>query len=171
MKYLIVVDMQKDFVKGALGSAAALAIVPDVAKKIEQYRKDPDAKIIFTFDTHQENYLDTLEGQKLPVKHCIQDTEGWLLVPELPVEPDDMCIYKTTFGWLRWADIIHPIAGDTIEIVGLCTDICVVSNALILRASFPDVEIICDSTCCAGVTAEAHQAALTVMKSCQIDIQ
>lgn len=171
MKYLIVVDMQKDFVDGALGSKAAVSIVPAVIKKIRKYRKDSDAKIIFTFDTHQDNYLGTLEGQKLPVKHCIQDTEGWLLATDIPVEPDDMSIYKTTFGWLRWADVIHPIAGDTIEIIGLCTDICVVSNALILRAAFPDVEIICDSTCCAGVTKEAHDAALTVMRSCQIDIQ
>lgn len=170
MKYLIVVDMQNDFISGSLGSDAAKSIVSNVAKKIEQYRNDPDAKIIFTSDTHQEDYLDTLEGKMLPVKHCIQDTLGWLISDDLPYENDDLFIYKETFGYIHWGQIIKAISGDTIEIVGLCTDICVVSNALILRAIFPNVDMICDSNCCAGTTTDKHLAALDVMRSCQIQV-
>lgn len=171
LKYLIVVDMQNDFIDGALGSDAARAIVSNVVNKIEEYRQYENSKIIFTHDTHMDDYLDTLEGQKLPISHCIKDTPGWYLSDELPIDPGkDSHVYKNSFGWLGWSKILRPIRGDTIEVVGLCTNICVVSNALILRASFPDVQIIVDASCCAGTSSEAHSAALSVMRSCQIDV-
>lgn len=171
LKFLVIVDMQNDFIDGSLGSDAAQAIVPKVVDKIKKYRQYNDLQVIFTHDTHHDDYLDTLEGKKLPVKHCIEDTPGWSLSDELPIDlHNDIHVYKPTFGWLGWSDILRAIPGDTIEVVGLCTDICVVSNVLILRASFPDVEIIVDSNCCAGTSESAHYAALEVMKSCQIDV-
>ena len=171
-KFLVVVDMQKDFVDGALGSREAVAIVPAAAGKIRSF----DGDIFATFDTHFENYMDTAEGRKLPVPHCIKDTEGWKLNKDIaealngkkftPVE-------KYTFGSVELPElIIREAAGDdfSIELIGLCTDICVVSNALLLKASFPEAAIAVDEKCCAGVTPEKHAAAIETMRSCQIDI-
>ena len=164
-KVLIVIDMQNDFVTGSLGSKEAQAIVPKVKAKIREYADRGD-RIIFTRDTHGENYLETSEGKKLPVKHCIKGTEGWQIVSELATEP---CEYvdKPSFGWLAWDDFKE---NDEIELVGVCTDICVVSNALILKAKYPDAAISVDASCCAGVTPEKHEAALETMKSCQLDV-
>lgn len=170
MKYLVVVDMQNDFIDGSLGSDAAKSIVPAVVDKIKSYREDENARIIFTHDTHQNDYLETFEGKNLPVVHCVEGTDGWRLSEQLPISDWDLHVYKPTFGWLNWADILKCINGDSIEVIGLCTDICVVSNALILRAIFPNVDIICDSNCCAGTSEDAHNSALAVMKSCQIEV-
>lgn len=162
MKTLIVGDMQNDFIDGSLGTKEAQAIVQSVRKKIREY-KDRGDEIIFTRDTHQSDYLETPEGRKLPVVHCIEGTKGWQIADGLEVEG---CIYidKPTFGWMHWNERTF----QEIEMVGLCTDICVVSNALILKATFPSVEITVDASCCAGVTPQTHQAALETMKMCQI---
>lgn len=167
-KYLIVIDMQKDFVDGALGSKEAEAIVPAVVNKVNAF----DGEVIFTKDTHFEDYLTTSEGVVLPVEHCIKGTEGWQLIP--PLEKyctDNNCkVYeKLTFGSVELAqDMLALQNADSIELIGLCTDICVVSNALLLKAFLPEVPIKVDATCCAGVTPEKHAAALETMRSCQI---
>ena len=164
MKTLIVVDMQNDFIDGALGTKEAQAIVPNVKNKIDEYKARGN-KIIFTRDTHQNDYLNTNEGKHLPVEHCIEGTHGWQIADGLEVEN---CAYvdKPTFGWTHWSN--HNF--EEIELVGLCTDICVVSNALILKATFPKINIMVDASCCAGVTPESHKAALTTMKMCQINV-
>lgn len=170
--FLIVVDMQNDFVDGALGSENAVKIVENVSRKIRGF----DGTIIATLDTHGDDYLDTQEGKKLPVKHCIKGTEGYKLNREVmsALEKREYTLLeKPTFGSVELPGLISRKAeGDafTIELVGLCTDICVVSNALLLKANFPEVEISVDSACCAGVTEESHNAALMTMKSCQINI-
>lgn len=164
-KVLIIVDMQNDFVTGSLGSKEAQAIVPNVKKKIIEYADRGD-RVIFTRDTHEENYLDTPEGKKLPVKHCINGTAGWQIVPGLEIENCEY-VNKPTFGWLQWDRFG---AQDEIELIGVCTDICVISNALILKAKYPEAIISVDASCCAGVTPEKHKAALEVMKSCQVDV-
>ena len=161
---LIVVDMQNDFIHMALGTKEAVAIVPKVAQKIRDYQQRGD-EIIFTRDTHYENYLDTPEGQKLPVPHCIKDTEGWQIAEGLYV-PGCKIIDKPNFGWPHWKDE----ALEDVELVGLCTDICVVSNALIIKATFPNARIRVAQDCCAGVTPDTHLAALKTMQMCQIDI-
>ncbi len=169
---LIVVDMQKDFVDGSLGTAEAQAIVPNVVKKIENFQGD----IFVTFDTHFGNYLETSEGAKLPVEHCVKGTEGWELdesVAEALRKKDHTKVEKLTFGSVDLPELIKNAVGDddfTVELVGLCTDICVVSNALILKANFPEKKISVDASCCAGVTPDTHNHALSVMKMCQIDI-
>lgn len=164
-KTLIVVDMQNDFIDGSLGTPEAQAIVPNVREKIWHYLEHGDT-IIFTRDTHQTDYLNTPEGKKLPVEHCIEGTHGWEIADDLEV---DGCRYinKPSFGWTHWAEEAFD---DDIELVGLCTDICVVSNALILKATYPALTITVDARCCAGVTPETHHAALETMKMCQIDI-
>lgn len=169
-KILIVVDMQNDFISGTLGTREAQAIVPNVKKKIKEY-VDNGEHVIFTMDTHYENYMETLEGQKLPIKHCIKDTEGWF-INENVEETKYEHVCKETFGYLGWKEKFsdYHINQIEIEIIGLCTDICVVSNALILRAMYPNTKITVDANCCAGVTPENHKAALTTMKSCQIDV-
>ncbi len=164
-KTLIVVDMQNDFIDGSLGTAEARAIVPKVKEKIKEYQGRGD-RIIFTRDSHGEDYLDTPEGKKLPVKHCIVGTFGWQIADGLEV-PGCEYIDKPNFGWLHWEN--EKISGD-MELVGLCTDICVVSNALILKAAYPEAEITVDAGCCAGVTPETHRAALETMKMCQIQV-
>ena len=161
---LIVVDMQNDFIDMALGTKEAVAIVPKVTQKIRDYQQRGD-EIIFTRDTHFENYLDTPEGQKLPVPHCIKGTEGWQIAEGLYV-PGCKIIDKPNFGWPNWKDE----ALEDVELVGLCTDICVVSNALILKATFPNARIRVAQDCCAGVTPDTHLAALKTMQMCQIDI-
>ncbi len=167
MKLLIVVDMQKDFIDGALGTKEAVAIVGNVRNKIEQYCQNGD-KAIYTRDTHQENYLDTSEGKKLPVVHCVEGTEGWKVEASLDCA-DCLHIDKPNFGWTGWKDMDMSEV-ESIEMIGLCTDICVVSNALILKATYPDIPITVDASCCAGVTPESHAAALITMKMCQIDV-
>ena len=164
-KTLIVIDMQNDFIDGALGTPEAQAIVPNVKKKIEEYKARGD-EIIFTRDTHRANYLETNEGKHLPFEHCIHGTKGWIIANEVSY-PEYDHIDKYTFGFEYWSDHYNF---DEIEIVGLCTDICVVSNALILKAQFPESNITVDASCCAGVTPESHQAALTTMKMCQINV-
>ena len=163
-KTLIVVDMQNDFITGSLGTKEAQDIVQKVKNKITEYQKRGD-EIIFTRDTHQPDYLNTPEGKKLPVEHCIEGTKGWQIADGLEVDGAKY-IDKPTFGWTHWNDRTF----EEIEMVGLCTDICVVSNALMLKATFPDVEITVDASCCAGVTSATHNAALETMKMCQINV-
>lgn len=163
-KTLIVIDMQNDFIDGALGTKEAQAIISNVNKKIEEYKSRGD-EIIFTRDTHPVTYLDTNEGKHLPVPHCILGTNGWHIADEIEV-PTANIIDKPTFGYMGWGEYWF----EEIEIIGLCTDICVVSNALILKATFPESDITVDASCCAGVTPEKHAAALEVMKSCQINV-
>lgn len=170
MKILIVVDMQNDFVSMALGTPEAQAIVSNVVEKIDAHRAEKSV-VIFTKDTHNGDYMESLEGQKLPVPHCIACTEGWAIIPEIDTKNDEV-ILKKTFGYDDWMGVIDSLIDDTdeIEICGLCTDICVISNALIIRALYPNMPITVDAKCCAGVTPEKHKAALEVMKSCQIDV-
>ena len=166
-RVLIVVDMQNDFVNGCLGSEDACRILPNVKEKISEYQKNGDT-IIFTRDTHDENYLQSQEGKYLPVPHCIYGTDGWHIVDGLEVEKSQY-IDKPNFGWIHW-DTKNFDDKDEIELIGVCTDICVVSNALILKAMYPETRIMVDASCCAGVTPESHRAALLTMKSCQIDV-
>lgn len=170
-KILVVVDMQNDFIDGTLGTAEAAAIVPHVVEKMGEY--DP-WNIYLTRDTHYENYLETQEGRNLPVKHCIQGTHGWQLRDEVAAAAGNATIIdKPTFGSNRLAGLLmveRAQEGLEIEVVGLCTDICVVSNALLLKAAMPEVPITVDAGCCAGVTPEKHKAALETMKSCQIRV-
>jgi nicotinamidase-related amidase len=172
-KFLIVVDMQKDFVDGALGTPEAVKIVPNVVEKIKNF----DGEIIVTYDTHFENYMDTSEGKKLPVPHCIKGTDGWTLDKDVQKALNGKKyteVEKPTFGSIKLPEIIKDMAGEeefSIELVGLCTDICVVSNALLLKANLPEAQISVDSSCCAGVTVDSHNAALQTMKMCQIDVK
>lgn len=170
-KILIVVDMQNDFISGSLGTKEADAIVENVVRKIKEH----DGPVIATFDTHERNYLETPEGKKLPVPHCIKMTSGWLLDEDVQAalfeKEQYKAITKPTFGSTGMVEYIsNKFFKPEIELVGLCTDICVISNALLLKANFPDSEITVDASCCAGVTPEKHQAALEVMKSCQINV-
>lgn len=178
MKILVVVDMQNDFITGSLGTPEARAIVPNVKKKIEESVSNGDF-IIFTQDGHRKDYLVTREGKKLPVEHCIYGTGGWKLASELEIP---FCyggieiIDKPTFGSYDLIDLIENLeqaeSFDEIELIGLCTDICVVSNALLLKAAFYEsMEISVDATCCAGVTPETHEAALKTMEMCQINVK
>ena len=168
MKVLVVVDMQRDFIDGSLGTPEAVAIVPRVIEKIKEYENAGDA-VIYTKDTHLENYLDTREGRHLPVRHCIKGTPGHD-IPEEILRGHTAVFEKLTFGSVELAEHLADIDFDEIELVGLCTDICVVSNALMIKAHFPEREVSVDSACCAGVTPETHSAALTTMKMCQIDV-
>jgi nicotinamidase-related amidase len=163
-KTLIVVDMQNDFIDMALGTDEAVAILPKVKDKIRRYVANGD-EVLFTRDTHDENYLNTPEGQKLPVPHCIRGTKGWEIAPGLYVEGCKI-IDKPNFGWPHW----NEETLEDVELIGLCTDICVVSNALIIKATFPYANVTVDASCCAGVTPESHNAALTTMQMCQINI-
>lgn len=172
MKTLIVIDMQKDFIDGALGTKEAQAIVPAVIAKIAAAKAAGD-NVIFTRDTHGPNYLDTMEGKFLPVPHCITGTDGW----KIPSEIDDTeCVHidKPNFGYYGWDSLYLSSLferSDEIELIGLCTDICVVSNALILKSVFPEIPISVDVKCCAGVTPESHAAAIATMRMCQIQIK
>ncbi len=165
-KTLIVIDMQNDFVSGVLGTDEALAVVPKTKDKINQYIQNGD-EVIFTRDTHTDNYMNTNEGKYLPVPHCIKDTDGWDVVAELDIA-DAVHIDKPNFGYTDWKNKFNF---ESVELVGVCTDICIVSNALILKAQFPEIDITVDSACCAGVTPDAHTAALQTMKSCQIIVK
>lgn len=172
MKTLIVIDMQKDFIDGALGTKEAQAIVPAVIAKISAAKAAGD-KVIFTRDTHGPNYLDTMEGKFLPVPHCIAETDGW----KIPSEIDDPACFhldKHSFGYYDWGRyMLAPFFEgiDEIELVGLCTDICVVSNALLLKSAFPEIPISVDVKCCAGVTPESHAAAIATMRMCQVQVR
>ena len=163
-KTLIVVDMQNDFIDGSLGTKEASAIVENVKNKIAQYYNAGD-EIIFTRDTHQKDYLETNEGRHLPVEHCIEGTEGWKIAEGLEV-PGAIYINKPSFGYPDWKEY-HL---EEVEIVGLCTDICVVSNALIIKALYPEIKVSVDASCCAGVTPQSHEAALTTMRMCQVEV-
>lgn len=163
-KTLIVIDMQNDFITGSLGTKEAEVIVENVKRKIAQYQKNGD-EIIFTRDTHQYNYLKTNEGKHLPVEHCIEGTNGWKIADGLEVK-GAIYIDKPSFGYLNWKEY-HL---EDVLLVGLCTDICVVSNALIIKAAYPEITVRVDASCCAGVTPESHIAALTTMKMCQVEV-
>lgn len=167
MKYLIAVDMQVDFITGSLGSKLAEAIVPNVVEKVKNF----DGKVIFTRDTHFSDYMKTREGKKLPVMHCIKDTDGWQICDELKPYVKT-AVDKVTFGSMDLPDIIKGCGDEIeeIELCGLCTDICVISNAMILKSAFPEVKITVDSKCCAGVSEESHNIALDAMRGVQIDI-
>lgn len=172
-KILVVVDMQKDFVDGALGSKESMAIIDNVVKKINEFNDE----IIVTYDTHLNNYMSTREGKYLPIPHCIYYTEGWELdekVENALIGKDVTTFEKNTFGSVELIDYFKNIIFDEkdveVTLIGLCTDICVVSNAILLKAYFPEMNIIVDASCCAGVTSESHKAALLTMKMCQIDI-
>lgn len=170
--FLIVVDIQKDFVDGALGTAEAVAIIDNAARKIEAFA----GEIFVTYDTHFDNYMDTAEGKKLPVPHCIKGTPGWELNDRMTAALSGRAytaVEKLTFGSVELPGLIREAAGEEdfdITLIGLCTDICVVSNALILKANFPEREVYVDAACCAGVTVASHEAALTTMKMCQINV-
>lgn len=170
-KVLIVVDMQNDFIDGALGSLEAISIVPSVKEKIEKF----DGTVLFTRDTHFDNYMETQEGNNLPILHCIKDTEGWQIRSELDALRKTEPIDKLTFGSSELGNILvkmndeEPI--ESITLIGLCTDICVISNALLAKAFLPEVPIIVDSKCCAGVTPKSHETALAAMAACQIKIE
>ena len=170
--FLIVVDMQKDFIDGALGTAEAVAIKPAVAEKIRGFR----GTVFATLDTHGEAYMQTAEGRHLPVVHCVKGTPGWELDPQIAAALDARGaerVEKPTFGSLVLPQRIEDAAAGEdfdLTLVGLCTDICVVSNALLLKARFHEKEVCVDAACCAGVTPEKHLAALEVMRSCQINI-
>ena len=167
----VIIDMQNDFIDGALGTKEAQAVVPRIEAKIVASKKDTSVStdLIFTQDTHGENYLDTQEGQKLPVPHCIKDTKGWNICRQLlPYTLFATILEKPTFGS---TDLIAEMAEyDRIVLMGVCTDICVISNAMLLKAFYPEKEICVDASCCAGVTPESHARALEAMKMCQIDI-
>ena len=169
MKILVVVDMQNDFIDGALGTPEAVAIVPAVIEKIKEYEQNGDT-VIYTKDTHFEDYLKTAEGHKLPVEHCIKGTPGHD-VPKEILRSHELIFEKLTFGSVELVDYLDTLEFDSLELVGICTDICVVSNALLIKAHFPEKEISVDSSCCAGVTPETHTAALTTMRMCQITVK
>lgn len=175
MNVLIVVDMQNDFVDGALGTAEAVAIVPHVADRVAKGIAQGE-KVLFTRDTHEEHYMETQEGHKLPVPHCIRGTKGWEIIPQLQtVAADCEVVDKPTFGSAELGEKLKGLheekAIEKITLIGLCTDICVISNALLAKAFLPEVEIAVDASCCAGVSPESHRNALGAMKTCQITIE
>lgn len=167
---LVVVDMQNDFIDGALGTAEAVNIVPNVAKKIEGF----DGKVIFTRDTHEKNYMDTQEGKNLPVLHCIRDTKGWEIREELKKYCKEEVFDKPSFGSVELGQALKAADGEEkigkITFIGLCTDICVISNVMIAKAFLPETEIEVDAACCAGVTPQSHLNALEAMKVCQVKV-
>ena len=170
-KVLVVVDMQNDFIDGALGTKEAVSIVPAVKKKIEEF----DGRVIFTRDTHEVNYLETQEGKNLPVEHCIRGTYGWEIRKELEELRKTEAIDKVTFGSSELGGLLLKMdAEEKIEevtFIGLCTDICVISNVMIAKAFLPEVPIIVDAKCCAGVSVESHENALNAMAVCQVKIE
>ena len=168
-KVLVVIDMQNDFIDGSLGTKEALAIVENVKNKIKSY---PSEAVYATMDTHGKDYLSTQEGRMLPVEHCIEGTDGWNIRPDIhELLKDSTICAKPTFGCWYLPDILRQNQDlEEVEIIGLCTDICVVSNALLIKAAMPEVKISVDASCCAGVTPEKHLAALETMRSCQINV-
>lgn len=170
MQVLVVVDMQNDFIDGALGTKEAQAIVPAVVRKIQGF----DGPVFFTRDTHQEGYLESQEGRLLPVPHCIEGSEGWQLRPEIAELVRQAPIDKPTFGSVELgqtlAELNERAVLEGVTLVGLCTDICVISNALLIKAFLPEVPVFVDSACCAGVSPESHRRALEAMAACQIQV-
>ena len=167
MKYLIVVDMQNDFIDGALGTQEAAAIVPYVKSVIENF----DGKVLFTRDTHFENYMATQEGKNLPVPHCIKGTHGWQIRAELDVLRKTDAIDKITFGSKDLVEILGNEPDiESVTFVGLCTDICVISNVMLVKAFYPEIPLTVDARACAGVTPQSHKNALEAMKMCQVNI-
>ena len=169
-KALIVVDMQNDFVTGSLGTKEAQEMLPRLVEKLENAVAKKSYDIIFTQDTHKEDYLQTQEGKFLPVVHCIKGTEGWEIVPELQkfIPQSRIVVEKKAFGSTRLPSLLKPY--EEVEFVGVCTDICVVSNALLLKAFYPEQLVSVDAACCAGSSPDAHQKSLEVMKNCQCKI-
>lgn len=172
-KLLIVIDMQNDFIDGSLGTKEAVNIVPNVIKKIKEY----DGEVIYTRDTHDEKYLQTQEGINLPVIHCLKESKGWNIKDEIMVLAENSkskIFNKPSFGSTELVDYIKEIYSNgqvaEVEIIGLCTDICVISNAIMIKSSIPEIKVIVDSNCCAGVTPQSHKNALEAMKMCQIKI-
>ena len=163
---LVVVDMQNDFIDGALGTPEAVKIVPYVQQVIENF----DGKVLFTRDTHFDNYMDTQEGRNLPVKHCIKDTRGWQIRAELDALRKTEPIDKVTFGSSALPEILKAENPDSVTFVGLCTDICVISNVMLTKAFLPEVPVIVDAAGCAGVTPQSHKNALEAMKMCQVTV-
>ena len=173
-KFLIVVDMQNDFIDAALGTKEAQAIVPAVTERIKAAKLAGET-VIATLDTHTEDYMNTAEGKKLPVPHCIKGTDGWRIRSEImEALGDAILLEKPTFGSVQLPQLVAELADEpesiTIELLGLCTDICVVSNALLLKANFPEASLRVNRACCAGVTPARHEAALETMSSCQIEV-
>lgn len=166
-KYLIVVDMQVDFITGALGSELATAIVPNVVEKVKNF----DGRVIFTRDTHFADYMQTQEGKNLPVPHCIKDSDGWQICDELRPYAE-VIVDKLTFGSIDLPRLLESYGEsiEGIELCGLCTDICVISNAMVLKAAFPEVPVAVDASCSAGVSVESHNTALNAMRAVQIEI-
>ncbi|MBO5652388.1 MAG: cysteine hydrolase [Selenomonas sp.] len=169
-KIIVVVDMQNDFINGSLGTKEAQEMLPRLKNKLQQAADSGSAELIFTMDTHGENYLSTQEGKNLPIEHCIKGSHGWEITPELQdfVRQAKAVVEKPTFGSLALPKLLGD--ADEIELVGLCTDICVISNALLIKAAYPEVQISVDANCCAGVTPESHRNALAAMKMCQIKV-
>ncbi|MCQ2558504.1 MAG: cysteine hydrolase [Oscillospiraceae bacterium] len=167
---LIVVDMQNDFIDGALGTAEAVAIVPNVKKKIEEFK----GTVLFTRDTHESWYLETQEGKNLPVPHCIRGSEGWQIRPELDALRTTEAIDKETFGSSELGGLLCQLNEDepisSLTFIGLCTDICVISNVMIAKAFLPEVPIFVDANCCAGVSVATHENALKAMEVCQVKV-
>lgn len=176
MKHLIIIDMQNDFITGSLGTEEAVAIVPNVVEKIRQSRKNGD-NLILTMDFHRNHYLETHEGRYLPIPHCIIGTDGASLHKDIGQAISDtkssyQLIFKSAFGTFNWQKILGETLPqeDSICLVGLCSNICVITNALILRTMYPETDIEIDASCCAGETKELHSAAMEVMKSCHINV-
>lgn len=172
-KALVVVDMQVDFTTGALENAEAVKVIPSIVKKVnDAFAASED--VFFTRDTHADNYMSTEEGKNLPVPHCIKGTAGWEIVPELKVlseKPGVTIVDKPVFGSVALGELLKERAAyDEVELVGVCTDICVISNAMIVRAFLPDTHVKVDASCCAGVTVESHLNALEAMKACQVEV-
>ena len=171
MKSIVVVDMQNDFIDGSLGTKEAQEMLPRLKDKLKKVVEEGSAELVFTMDTHGKDYLNTQEGKKLPVEHCIKGTQGWEISPELGefVAKAKAVVEKPTFGSTEL--IKHLNAADEVELVGLCTDICVISNALLIKAAYPEMKVSVDAQCCAGVTPESHANALEAMKMCQVEIR
>ena len=169
-KAIIVIDMQNDFVYGPLGTEAAVEMLPRLVEKLDRAVKEKSADLIFTQDTHKEDYLSTQEGRNLPVKHCIKGTEGWQLIHDIMpfTKHAKAVIEKKAFGSTRLPSLIKPY--KEVEFVGVCTDVCIISNALLVKAFYPELLVSVDSKCCAGVTPESHKTALAAMKACQCKI-
>ncbi|MFV0635578.1 cysteine hydrolase family protein [Mitsuokella sp.] len=168
-KVIVVIDMQNDFIDGALGTKEAQAMLPRLVAKLE---KEKDAVLVFTQDTHGKDYMETQEGKNLPVPHCIKPEKGWEIAPSLQVFAKEAAaiVEKPAFGSMELPNVVARLHPDEVEFVGLCTDICVISNAMILKAAFPELPVSVDADCCAGVTPESHENALQAMKMCQIAI-
>ena len=169
MRVLVIVDMQNDFIDGALGTAEARAILPALQKKLEEYRRAGDT-VLFTRDTHTAEYLSTQEGKNLPVSHCIRGTEGWQIHPSLDTA-NCRIFDKPAFGSVELGRYIASLPRlEQVELAGVCTDICVISNAMLVKNRFPELQVIVDAACCAGVMPETHMTALRAMDMCQIEI-